>query len=375
MSQRGLSVVELLIALAVSVLLVGALVSALAPARAAFEATPATLELQQRSRVGLEFLASAIRSAGAHRSGHPESAIGGSAIPAVIPAISQGANESFSEVEVFSAVAGGAGGVLDLDQPAADRAITLAPGGGCPRTPDVCGFTVGTVAAISDGHGRFDVFEVGSIDAVGMSLTSSRPLSAAYAAGARLFEVEVLRFSLGNQLDGSKSLVRTTAAGAAQPIVDGVTDLGFSLFGEGASPQITWDGESGWAEYGPVPPGLAWRDARGDWPTGESCAVGRDAISARSRLSDLGDRGALVPLARSVLQDGPWCAGGSAGSYDADLLRLRRVDISLRVEALTPMLRGPAGELFRHGGSGARSAVPWVPDRNVTMSVSLRNQR
>jgi prepilin-type N-terminal cleavage/methylation domain-containing protein len=375
MTDRGFSMIELLIALTVSALLVAALVTALAPARAAFDATPATLELQQRARLGLEFVASAMRSAGTQLSGSDQPLVAGGTIPAVIPELASGATSAFSEIEVFSVIAGGARGVLGRDQPGAGAPMTLMPGGGCPRTPDVCGFTVGALAAISDGQGRFDVFEVGSTDAAQMSLTAANPLSTAYLIGARLFEVDTFRFSLGVQPDGSKSLIRTTWSGAAQPVVDGVSDFAITLVGEASAPQITWDGVSGWAEYGPQPPALAWRDGQGAWPAGESCMVWRDAIGPKSRLTDRGGKGTLVPLARSDLEDGPWCAGGSTGSYDADLLRIRHVNISLRLEALPPTLRGPAGQLFRRGGTNATSAARWVPDRTVAISVSLRNLR
>jgi prepilin-type N-terminal cleavage/methylation domain-containing protein len=370
----GFSLVELLIASTVSALLVGALVTVLAPTRAAFDATPATLELQQRSRMGLEFLASALRSAGAHEAGHRQSSLAASFIPALIPAIASGVADDFSEIEIFRQVASGAHGVLEEDQSTAGATLTLAPGRECLRTPDVCGFVVGTIAAISDGQGRFDVFEVAATDPARMTVMPLKPLSAAYARDAQLFEAETFRFSLAMQPDGSKSLVRVPGSGTAQPVVDGVTELDISLWGEAGAPQITWDGTDGWASYGPEPPAAAFRDGGNGWPAGESCVAYRDPLGPHSRLTDLGQTGTLVLLARRDLTDGPWCAGGALGAYDADLIRLRRVDISIRLESLIPALRGPAGQLFSRPGS-SRSPLRWVPDRVVNASISLRNQR
>ncbi len=361
MTSRGFSLVELLIAATVSALLAAALVGALAPARAAFDAAPASVELQQRSRVGFEFLASALRSAGVSELGHRELSIAGNFVPAVIPAVASGSGVAFSEVEVFGLVASGARGVLDQDQATPGAPLRLSPGRGCLRTPDVCGFTVGMVAVIGDGQGRFDVFEIASTNSAAMSLTPLRPLSAAYGRDTQLFEAAAFRFWLAQQPDGTKSLVRASSTSGAQPIVDGITDLSVSLWGEAAAPQMTWDGTGGRSSYGPGPPGPAFRDAQGAWPDGESCTAIRDPLGPRSRLIDLGAPGTLVPLERSDVGDGPWCAGGALGSYDADLIRLRRVDISLTLESLAPAMR---------------PSSPWpMPERTIAASIFVRNHQ
>jgi prepilin-type N-terminal cleavage/methylation domain-containing protein len=364
MIERGFSLVELLIAATVSALLTGALLATLPPARAAFEATPASLELQQRARVGFEFLAGALRSAGAYEPGDRAFSVAASFVPAAIPSIASGSAGVFSELEVFRLIAAGAHGVLEQDQPTASAPLTLASGRSCLRIPDVCGFMAGGMAAISDGHGRFDIFEVAATDATQMSVTPLNSLSAPYAKDAQLVEAEALRFWLAPQPDGSKSLVRASGAGAVQPIVDGVTELAISLWGEAAAPQMTWDGTDGWASYGPRPPVAAFLDGAGLWPAGESCSASRGALGPRSRLNDLGQPGTLVLLGRSDLSDGPWCTGGRLGAYDADLIRLRRVDISLTLAPLVPAFRssspGPGG---------------LIANRTIAASVSLRNQR
>jgi prepilin-type N-terminal cleavage/methylation domain-containing protein len=364
MTQRGFSLVELLIAATVSALIAGALLSALPPARAAFEVTPASLELQQRARVGFEFLASAVRSAGWYEAGHRDSTVAASFVPAVIPAIASGSAGVFSELEVFRLIGAGAHGVLDRDQPTASGPLTLASGHGCPRIPDVCGFVVGSAAAISDGHGRFDIFEIAMADAAQMRVTPLTPLSAPYAKDAQLVEAQAFRFWLAPQPDGSKSLMRASGAGPAQPIVDGVNELAISMWGEAAAPQMTWDGADGWSSYGPKPPAAAFLDGAGLWPAGESCSATRGALGPWSRLNDLGQPGTLVLLERSDLSDGPWCTGGRLGAYDADLIRLRRVDISL---TLAPLL--PAFRLSSPGQAGR------IPDRTIAASISVRNQR
>ena len=360
-SPRGFSLVELLVASAVSTLLVAALVAALAPARAGFEAAPAIVELQQRSRLGMEFLASALRAAGAHEPGLQRPSSSGVFVPAVLPAIASGAGDSFSDFEVVRPVVPGARGTLEQDQPAASAALTLASGAGCPRTPDVCGFTVGAIAAISDGQGRFDVFEVGATDPAAMRVTPRNPLSASYRRDMQVVEVESVRFLLASQPDGTRSLVRAPALGTTQPIVDAVVDLSISLWGDAAAPRFTWDGTEGWASYGPDPPSSTFRDPGGAWPAGESCMIARPALAPQSRLTDVGAPGTLVLLTRSMLNDGPWCAGGATGTYDADLVRLRRIDVSITFASLTMLASPPS--------------IRRLPDRVVNLAISLRNQR
>ena len=76
---------------------------------------------------------------------------------------------------------------------------------------------------------------------------------------------------------------------------------------------------------------------------------------------------ALDPAA---LIDGPWCPDAAhAEKFDADLLRIRRVRVRLRVQAPRPF-RGPAGPLFVHPGSSA-SAV--VPDQEISFDIAPRN--
>jgi hypothetical protein len=90
-----------------------------------------------------------------------------------------------------------------------------------------------------------------------------------------------------------------------------------------------------------------------------------------SRLPALGSGAALVPLAAELLTDGPWCPdAASPNRWDADLLRVRRVDVVIRVEAALDALRGPAGVLFSRPGT---ASARFVPDREAKVSIALRD--
>ena len=92
---------------------------------------------------------------------------------------------------------------------------------------------------------------------------------------------------------------------------------------------------------------------------------------ARLAFEYVGADGATLEPA--TLQDGPWVSEASPGlSFDADLLRIRRVRVHLRVQAAIAALRGPSGALFTHGGT-ARSAARFVPDQEIQFDVAPRN--
>jgi hypothetical protein len=75
----------------------------------------------------------------------------------------------------------------------------------------------------------------------------------------------------------------------------------------------------------------------------------------------------------AALQDGPWLPGdATTGAFDADLLRIRHVRVTLRVQASRETLRGPAGTLFTYGGSAA-SIGRYLPDREINIEIAPRN--
>jgi len=73
----------------------------------------------------------------------------------------------------------------------------------------------------------------------------------------------------------------------------------------------------------------------------------------------------------AVLQDGPWL-GDAVAPFDADLLRIRRVRVVLRVQAALASMRGPAGTLFAQAGTSTAS-TRYVPDLELQFDIALRN--
>jgi type II secretory pathway pseudopilin PulG len=163
------------------------------------------------------------------------------------------------------------------------------------------------------------------------------------------------------------------AGGNDVPVVDNVVGLTFDYYGDPRPPRILRplaDLVGPWTTYGPKPSVAAVPP----YAAGENCVFALDPLGASvSRLPPLAPAGvSLVPLVAAQLTDGPWCPQpGVPDRWDADLLRVRAIGVTLRVQAAAS-LRGPAGARFAHGGT-ARTARRMTPDLEVQLRVAPRN--
>ncbi len=233
MTARGFSLIELLIALTMMLVIAGTLAGVVPSARESFDRIPADLELQQRGRTAIDTLSRALRSAGRDVVATNRLGSLSDLLPAVWLSEPDGSG-AFTTLSVILPVTEPAQGVLSAEQLGTGAGFTLEDTA-CPGVGEVCGFVAGMTAMVADGLGHFDLFEVENAVAALRMLTPSRALSRSYPAGAVVVEVEELRFSLARQPDESFTLVRETAAGAIQPIVDFVSDLAFRAVGRDAA--------------------------------------------------------------------------------------------------------------------------------------------
>jgi hypothetical protein len=233
MMDRGFSVMELLVALTMTLAIAGALANVVPPARAAFERVPGEFDLQQRGRTAIDVLSQALRSAGRNVAAMESLGSLSDALPTV--SLSEpDESGAFTELKVIAPPADPAQGVLAAAQTGPGAAMILN-GELCPAISDVCGFQPGSTAVIVDGLGNYDVFQVATTVAATRLLTPSRALSQSYPAASAVIEVDEFTFTLAQQPDGSYSLVRRTAAGAIQPLVDFVNGLAFRGLGQGVA--------------------------------------------------------------------------------------------------------------------------------------------
>ena len=109
------------------------------------------------------------------------------------------------------------------------------------------------------------------------------------------------------------------------------------------------------------------------WLTGENCTFRVNAGSHVPRLARLSGAANDVKLDATLLTDGTWCPdAASPVRYDADVLRVRRVRVTMRFEAAATSLRGPASVLFQRGGTAA-SNERLVPDFETRFDATPRN--
>jgi hypothetical protein len=165
-------------------------------------------------------------------------------------------------------------------------------------------------------------------------------------------------------------------------IVDNVVDLAFEYFGDPRPAFVlkpSTDPVGPWTTYGPRPPALGATPYDMDpweYGPGGNCIFQVDGGTGLQvpRLPDLAANSqGLVQMDEDMLTDGPFCPNStSASRFDADLLRIRKIGVVLRVQVASSELRGPAGVLFRNAGTGFSSRM-MVADQEIRFEVTPRN--
>ncbi|HEY1910351.1 MAG TPA: prepilin-type N-terminal cleavage/methylation domain-containing protein [Vicinamibacterales bacterium] len=385
-SARGFSLIESIVAMAITLTVTAGIFGMVHPARRTTAAELEVADLQQRLRVAADALSRDLLLAGAGSYLGPHDGALGLYLPPVMPS-RQGATGddppgafTNDRITLLYVPPTAAETTLLADLTPGSLTMELAPKAGCPGGANLCGFARNLSVLVYDEHGNYDLFPVESVDDGLSQIIVSKPpdaLSTTYAAGAKVVEAVSRTYALRTD-PATGSLQLTTYDGtynAEVPVVDHVVRLSFDYFGEPLPPAISrpLSDESGpWTTYGPKPPDSTVKPTA--YPAGENCAFARDADGEPvPRLATLGAGPGLVQLTAAQLTDGPWCPdAANANRWDADLLRIRKVAVTLRVEAAAPMLRGPAGPLFLNGGS-ARGGLAWVPDQEVRFEIAPRN--
>ena len=178
-------------------------------------------------------------------------------------------------------------------------------------------------------------------------------------------------YHLKRDVEGIWQLMQYDGLASDQPAVEDVIALRFEYFGSGEPPSasVTPRGDVR-ATYGASPPFPDVDDPGDTWGPGENCTIASVGDQYVPRLPNLG--AGIVPIGQALFVDGPWCPDAAhAFRFDADLLRIRRVRVHLRLQAARPF-RGLPGAWFVNGGA---AGDPWryVPDERVTLDVMPRN--
>jgi Tfp pilus assembly protein PilW len=386
--QDGFSLVELLLASLVTLVAVAGAFALAAPAQRLFQSQPEAADMQQRMRVAADALRRDLVMAGAGTYAGPALGPLNEIIAPVMPfrafgdTPDQAQNIFFrpdaisflyvprtpSQTTLSAALAAGA----------LDPLIQTPSNCPLPTAQTVCGLGTGNRVLIVDALGSWDVYSVSQVVNGAMSLQHrGQPSSTSYPVGAAVSEIRAGSYSLkSDTAAGTYQLMRHDGWTTELPVVDEVVALQFRYFGVTQPPQLTGaplDAAPGpWTTYGPAPPSIGL--SRGSWPAGENCLFAVVNGTHVPRLATIAPGSlTLVELTSSMLTDGPWCPDAtSANRFDADLLRVRRIHVSVRVQSALASLRGPAGTLFAHGGS-ARAGDRYVPDLVTEFDITPRN--
>jgi hypothetical protein len=247
----------------------------------------------------------------------------------------------------------------------------------CPpvKGEELCGFDPGDHAIIFDESGNWDMFTITQVQdpAVHMQHRDDA-FSVGYSANSALTEIITAMYYF-KPATAAGQLMYFDGWNTDLPVVDNVVKLQFRYFGEPQPPVLTGKPlttvPGPWTTYGPVPPQLGI--VKGSYPAGENCTFKVVGGQQVPRLPVLGAGGiGQVELQKADLVDGPWCpADDKPNRFDADLLRIRRIQVTLRVQAALASMRGPASTLFMNGGTGAGSRM--IPDQEITFDVTPRN--
>ena len=334
--DSGVSLVEVLVALAIFLVVSGAFLQVAAGSQRLARSQSEATDLHQRVRVAAERLRSDIARAG---SGPIRGSFPGSLSAFVAPIVpartgARGADPAMTaatdRLTIVFVPEGAWPAVLTapMTSPAAALVIDAAEPG-CPGD-GMCGFTAGTRALLVDITAAGEGHEVFTVTGTAAGLAhdgANPPFVRAYAAGA--YVVPVVQRTYYFDRAGHRLMVYDGYQ-SEMPFIDNVLDVRFSYFADASASSVT-----------PPPDGVA------------TCVYDAGAPSM-PRLEDRG--GGLMLLAPARMSDGPVCGAGDL-SFDGDLLRLRRVRIALRLEAASDEVRSD-GEL---------------PDFDITFDVMPRS--
>ena len=391
----GFSMVELVVAMAVLLAVIASLFAVLGPNDSAFAVQLEAADMQQRLRVVADTFYRDLVMAGAGMSQGTSSGSLAYYFAPVLPYRHASGDDdppgtfTNERITLMYVPATAAQTTLATSGPGAGTgSVGVAAGAGCPAGDPSCGFTRGTTALLYDSSGLYDTFAVESVQSSTLTLrhTGDRVTYANYQAHSTNLTqfTNAVYYLKRDPATGIGQLMFSDGGlGADVPVVDHVAAITFAYYGDPQPPRLTGAPLGGlagpWTTYGPPPPELGRQIPSGGYPTGENCTFAVDPATGEHvpRLAILGG-GPLIQLTASQLDGsdgGPWCPdAANPNRWDADLLRIRAVDVTVRVEAADAALRGPASLLFTHGGTST-NGHRWLPDQEIRFQVAPRNLR
>lgn len=350
-AQRGFSLVEVLIAGGIVLAVTAAACGFAVEAQGVWRVEDQRMALQQRVRVAADVLTRALLEAGAGVHGGPASGPLLRAVPAIVPrrmgvrgADSPGVFRTDAFTVFRAATDAEPATLLNAVGPSAPFIEVEA--GGCLLP--TCGIREGSAVMLLDGAGSFDVFTVTAVAGAVLDVRHHGAGNAAfYPAGSAVVSVEPRTM----YLDARTHTLRAYDDDASEGVsVDEVVSM-----------EVEY--------YGDVMPPLWPRPASGV----ANCLYDAGGAYQSGSMPPLGGSPLPVRLPSAMLTDGPWCGTGDT-RFDADLLRIRRVVVAVRLQASDAAVRGSDPARFRQPGT-ARQSGRMVADVVWSGAVAPRNLR
>ena len=351
--QRGFTLTEVLVSTTIMLAVTATIFNFMNPAQGTAQTQPEVSDMQQRMRVGSEILFKELIMVGA---GPYQGAVTGSLINFFAPILprragklnpdpSAGAGSFRTDAITVSYIPNSYSQTfITSPMPNVSAELKVSNPPNCPQGQPLCGFTVGMGLMIFDTSGNYDSFTVTSVQAAAGHLQHrGQQFSIAYPVGASVAQIINYTYYLDRT---TNQLRRYDGLDTDVPVVDNVVDLRFEYFGD-PNPPTTPKPAAGTAN--------CLYDASGNYLN-----------PGTMNPTD----GALVALTAANLTDGPYCGGGT-NQFDVDLLRVRKVRVTMRMQVANETLRG--GQTL--GGETRRShgAERYVPDYTVAFEVTPRN--
>jgi hypothetical protein len=386
--DAGFTVMELLVSSLIMVVVTGAIFGLMNPAQGTFRVQPEVSDLQQRLRVGIDTLQKDLVMAGAGIYSGPMAGALSYFMAPVMPYRAFGdsidpSNGVYFRADTISLMyvpptPSQTTIISPMPQPSAELKVDGQPN--CPgnQLNQLCGFEEGDRLIIYDASGNWDTFTVTQVqDSAAHLQHRQQTFTTAYQIGANVTAIATSMYYLHSDDTTQTYQLRYYDGWETDlPVADNVVKLEFKYYGDPLPPQLTGKPLTNpvgpWTTYGPAPPDLGI--SRMGWPPGENCTFQVVGGQQVPRLATLGSGGiGQVELTKEILSDGPFCPSPDKPSkFDADLLRVRRVRATMRVQAALASMRGPASALFMKGGT-ATAGDRFIPDQEVVFDVTPRN--
>lgn len=345
----GFVLSELLVALAIVLVISAGLALVTGEARMHAAVQPELADLAQRARVGVDMLGRELILAGAG----PYRGEASGPLPRWVPGIypdrrvaTAGATVLYDEgaITVVRVPEGAAQARVGDGMRGAGDAVPVKIDGTCPPGAVACGFKDGQRAIVFDRLAGFDLF---TVQDVGQTMLGYQPgeLTRSYRAEGEAIVSQIVATTFYFDV-AKRQLRRSLGAHTDVPVVDQVVGLGFQYYGDPLPPE------------GPRP------------RSGESNCLYDESGGARLGVLGVTD-GGLVRLQPEQLTDGPFCGEGLQ-RFDADLYRVRRVRVLLRLQVAAESLRGRDPLRFRVPGTST-AVSRQVPDLDMRFDVAPVN--